>query len=73
MLERLRLFISSFPRRRESGDFRASASKSLDSRVRGNDEQTRSRDNDASAGKAPVYVAAKRGEPKRREGRGGGR
>ncbi|UJB18138.1 MULTISPECIES: hypothetical protein [Lysobacter] len=82
LLERLRLFISSFPRTRESSDLRADASKTLDARhtpsksgarVRGNDEQKRSRDNNATAGKAPVYVAAKRGEPKRREGRGGGR
>ncbi|MGO4263497.1 hypothetical protein [Lysobacter sp. TAB13] len=75
LFERLRLFISSFPRTRESSDFRADASKTLDSRVRGNDGQKRNSDSGSGAatGKAPVYVAAKRGEPKRREGRGGGR
>jgi hypothetical protein len=91
LLERLRSFLLSFPRTRESSDFDEALSsrhsreggnpetssvlarKALDSRVRGNDEQEREQQQKQKQQAAPVYIAAKRGEPKRRNGAGDGR
>ena len=52
------------------------ARKALDSRLRGNDEQEQKPEQQQQQQKqqaAPVYIAAKRGEPKRRNGAGDGR
>ncbi|WP_148650210.1 hypothetical protein [Lysobacter capsici] len=103
LLERLRSFLSSFPRTRAplslgeswaSGDFgdaptsrhsreggnpetsNVLARKALDSRLRGNDVQEQKPEQQKQQQKqqaAPVYIAAKRGEPKRRNGAGDGR
>ncbi|UOF15998.1 hypothetical protein IEQ11_04895 [Lysobacter capsici] len=96
LLERLRSFLSSFPRTRESSEFGEALSsrhsreggnpetsnvlarKALDSRLRGNDEQEQKPEQQQQQQQqkqqaAPVYIAAKRGEPKRRNGAGDGR
>lgn len=86
-LDWLRSLLPSFPRTRQSSDVPPTSGKPLDARlspgeraarVRGNDEPTRGGEPSGSDAQppggatAPVYIAAKRGEPKRRDGRGSG-